>query len=1221
MVPHKMGRSHAGNSNGDIQSRDRFLRFSRTVTAAEPVPQTSDSVVYKVRATVSLKSPEFTVTEGAALQYAGDLALHKVAQDTYVARFLNFSVAKYEHLYGDLENLTAVPLNESVLLLDEVEPVDLSQQLSYPVKFELSSGKVVKYEVSKEVSTWALNVYKSLLTLLQSQVELPQEVPTVVNRFEDGVSGYCRVTYEVHSLTKNLFTEGRVFNVTKTKYLDDCKLTRPVHSVVGNLHKGYHAVCRKHLPDNFLPGFQEETSAFEARPFVGCPEGFSPTDSPVTAHEVSYYNVSESVLEGALSDSLTVLPLLTGEVVVRTRLQLQLATLYGPPTTPVETLGEPHTSLEQHLPEAKEILDLPVYSLLVSGPEEVKAEVFTQVLEQVTDELVSLELEVETKKTPALLLKLVHMVSLFNTEQLKQVMPQALHQKATELEPKDQVLRALYVDLLGKAGSKSAFEVAAYLVKENVLTRFEVTRLFRDLSVYKAYVDKDTLDLLLDLCKATEVALEPLLKVAVCETFGHAVHKACSSKVFVRPVPLKSNWRRIPKIKSRYEEDPELKVRKEDLVYEPVQRLVLPEEKRCTFADLDQYVQALEEALKTTKDFKLLVAYVNALGKMAKPEVLPVLVSYLNGTAENLYDFVDEEEEPTEAVYFVKKAVLLALHHVVEYFPKEVSPLVRAVLLNESEPIDVRTLAFDAWVKSVPTKWELQHVSIAVKLSRSLELKSYVYTAFTHLLKDKHPASSLLVSRLRGIFVHVEALNVGPRYSTFLQKTYYDAHKHLGLEFLLKHIANNVSFFPTFAHAAFKYNLGPLVQTVLETKVLLKGSEKLLDEVFSRNGGLLQKVTQALAGQATPYEKYERNYHETPTYTVVKELGIVTRKVESPKAVLFAKFLDGESVLPLDREVLEDLKKEVLELAVKVGKEGVLNKHYVRLVLPKKVAHVEPTVVGLPVVHTLLHPVLVSLKLKDVSVQATAQPLSVLPETLTVTGTVQPFLLSVKQSRVFVPVEVTEEAPSVLLTNVHHLHLKGLLSLEYDTKVQKKVKVSVKPSFGSVLLSAVCSEHVLDKHSPFVQLEKPLLDVNKCVETIEKPFVYHRTYGAKVFNLEVDAVSHGPYPPLPLYGKLYQYKSELVSNLVKYLTHMGTKQHVLRLKVLPTVEDPVTEYTATFKYSDNLDYLMKTTLDKVYVPYTQHDSSEEEYREQMLFSRKTERRRFRPSWPFKPNPK
>lgn len=63
------------------------------------------------------------------------------------------------------------------------------------------------------------------------------------------------------------------------------------------------------------------------------------------------------------------------------------------------------------------------------------------------------------------------------------------------------------------------------------------------------------------------------------------------------------------------------------------------------------------------------------------------------------------------------------------------------------------------------------------------------------------------------------------------------------------------------------------------------------------------------------------------------------------------------------------------------------------------------------------------------------------------------------------------------------------------------------------------------------------------------------------------------------------------------------------------------QYTATFKYSDNLDYLMKTTLEKVYVPYAQEESSEEVSREQMLFASKTQRRRFKPTWPSKPSPK
>ncbi|XP_070381639.1 vitellogenin-6-like [Dermacentor albipictus] len=1169
----------------------------------DPVPptQSSGGVVYKVRATVTLKSPELTVTEGAGLQYAGDLALYSAGQDTYEARFLNFSVVKHEHLYGGLDNLTAVPLNWSVPLLNETFAVDYSQQFRYPVKFVLSAGKVVKYEVSPEVAPWARNVYKSLLTLLQNQVETPQEVPTSAAYYEDGVSGYCRVTYEVHTLTRNLYTEGPVYNVTKTKYLDDCKQTRPVHKTWGPAYKGYYAVCAKHLPNNYLPGYQEDTSAHESKPLAGCPEGLSPYDSVVAAHEVSYYNVSGSLLESALTDSLTVLPLLSGSVVVRTRLQLELASLEVPPTTPVQYQGEPHTSLELHLPEAAEYLDLPVYSYLVGSSEQVKPEVFTQVLEQVAEELVSLELETEAKKTPALMLKLVHMVSLLNTDQLKQALPQSLLTKTTELEPKEQVLRALYVDLLGQAGSKSAVEVAVHLVKEQVLSLYDATRLFRQLSVFSAYVDKDTVELLLELCKTTETVLKPLVKVAVCDALGEVVKKACPTGAHwdtVHAASYKSSWRRIPKIKSRYEQTPS--VPKYLLPFVPVERLVLPQEKQCTVADLVEYVKVLEEALKTTTDFKVLVGYLNALGKVAKPEVLPVLVSYLNGTAENLYQLVDEGEEVYETVYFVKKAVLLALSHVVEYFPKEVSPLVRTVLLNVSEPVDVRTLAFDVWLKSVPTKWDLQQVSLVVKLDRSLELKSYVYSALKSVLKDKHPANHVLASRVRGVFVHYEALNVGPRYSTYKKKTYYDVAKNLGFESVVKHVANNVSYFPTYLHAGLKYNLGPYVQTLLEGKLLLKGGEKFLNEVFSTEGTttFLRRVTEAFT------TKVKRPYSTTPyetsnKYSVVKELNLKTRRVESPKAVLFAKFLGGDAVLPLDKELFEQLKTELVELAQKAATTGPLTTHLVRVLLPKKVAHVEPTVVGLPVVQTVLHPIVVSLKLKDVSLQVDTTVDSLLPVTFNVTGTVQPLVLSVKQHRVFVPAELTEESPSVVHTNVKHLHFKTDLSLGFN-KYEKEVKVAVKPTFGPALLSAVSTEHVVETPSPFLLLEKPAVDPKKVMDTIVKPFVYHRVYETKLVNLEVDAVSHGPFAPLPLYGKLYRLYSERMPKLLQYLSHQASKQHLLRINVKPYEKDPVSEWVATFKYENNLDYLMKTTLKKVYTAARTSTYDEEETSYEML---------------------
>lgn len=43
---------------------------------------------------------------------------------------------------------------------------------------------------------------------------------------------------------------------------------------------------------------------------------------------------------------------------------------------------------------------------------------------------------------------------------------------------------------------------------------------------------------------------------------------------------------------------------------------------------------------------------------------------------------------------------------------------------------------------------------------------------------------------------------------------------------------------------------------------------------------------------------------------VLFQLNLKTRQVESPKAVLFAKFLGGDAVLPLDKELFEQLKNE-----------------------------------------------------------------------------------------------------------------------------------------------------------------------------------------------------------------------------------------------------------------------------------------------------------------------
>uniref|UniRef100_A0A131YH72 Vitellogenin n=1 Tax=Rhipicephalus appendiculatus TaxID=34631 RepID=A0A131YH72_RHIAP len=521
-----------------------------------PTNQSSGGVVYEVRATMTLESPELNVDEGTRVQYAGELVIYPVGEDKYQARFLNFSMVRYKPSTRtacpgcSLQTLIIAPPERSSPSLTTVNDADRSQVrppvletliiapperryppltalsdanrsqlLGYPVQFVLKSGKVVEYEISLGAPAWINSVYKTVLTLLQNQVETPRELPDVSSYYEDGVSGYCRVTYEVHSQT-NLHTTDGTFNVTKTKHLDDCQQRHHVDSESNT--RGHPADRTKHLANNLLPLPLDDTS--ENQTLSGRPEGLNTVNSEVPAHEVSYYSVvNGNLIESALSDSLTVLPLITGPALVRAQLQLKLASHAAPPRETMQFDGQPRTSLKLNLSEVVGYFNSAAYSDLVVMPE-----VFTQLLDEVAEELATLEFNIGTKKNTVLMLKLVRIVSLLSTEQLKQAMPPSLLNKTSELEPKEQLLRALYIDLLGNARSKSSVEMALHLMKEHILSRQEAARLFRDLSAFfMTYIDEDTRELFQDMCRSTDGLVDTSLRAATCSSLAEMAIKVC----------------------------------------------------------------------------------------------------------------------------------------------------------------------------------------------------------------------------------------------------------------------------------------------------------------------------------------------------------------------------------------------------------------------------------------------------------------------------------------------------------------------------------------------------------------------------------------------------------------------------------------------------------------------------------------------------------------------
>lgn len=169
----------------------------------------------------------------------------------------------------------------------------------------------------------------------------------------------------------------------------------------------------------------------------------------MTTHEVSHYNVSDKVLEGAFVDSFDVLTLFTGKMVVRTRLHLVLGSLEGPQLTQPSGSLSTYTSLSWKLPQESETFGVPPMSVSIESPESVSPDAFVQDLNTAVDELIDMELtspDAGPKQTPVLMIRLLHHIVSMNLDQVKLTFQELFDGKQKDvaaLTPKEQVYRCV----------------------------------------------------------------------------------------------------------------------------------------------------------------------------------------------------------------------------------------------------------------------------------------------------------------------------------------------------------------------------------------------------------------------------------------------------------------------------------------------------------------------------------------------------------------------------------------------------------------------------------------------------------------------------------------------------------------------------------------------------------------------------------------------------------
>jgi hypothetical protein len=1133
--------------------------------------------VYDVRGAVTVGAEKLT-GEKTALEYNGTLVFEKLSGDEYLAKFSSFVLGKYDKLARSINDETFGDLKpeEQRLITAIRERGVYEQEMQKHVKFSMKEGEVVRMDAGKDHQQWSLNIFRGVFTLLQNQVRKPTSlaVPFVAHKYEDGITGNCNVQYEILSQPEYQ-TGDEVYNMTKTVDFKNCH-SRPVYRHLKDAHRGCAGVCDNHKPENFLDNYEEERTDFELKPTPGCPVNKQRGNSLVTLNAVTKYNITGDNLQEAYAQSTDIYRLFGSEVEVRTHLKLTYRGLQGAKIEEPKNT-ETYTTLQQRLPVQEEgELDIPIFALMKEhSKHQLYPQYFQKHFDAVVRELHQLPHQTGNQhgfQSPIYMIELIQAVSGMTEEELQKTIPQVVRQQqAMNLPEEAQIRRQLWIELLGKAGTKASVKIATDFIKNKTFTPTETRRVLQDIAGFLSYPDTEMIEQLLGLCLTEQQGLTSTGKATACVAAGKAISKGCDSEVFY--------WtQREQHGKQLNRGERQLFKAPENEEYEITSgHLPIEAKLRCTPEKLQQYVQRLSRGLRSSTGFKQVVAYINGLAKIQKPEVLPELIGYVNGTASNIHQLHDQGEQQHESIEFVRRVAIIGLRDIATKYPKEVNPIVRVIYLNTTEQVHTRLLAFDTWMNTQPAQWEVEKVMQVANKDDSFELTHYVYTALKSAMLAKEPCYQLLSQRIRAAWTQIRPFDSGLKYSQFRSKSFYNLIEDFGVRGVWKVMTSNTTVLPGFTQAMLEQTRGPYMKTLFGAKLLVKGGDKIWNELTGKDG-LLERIAHAVKGQVKSGEREQQT--ERLMKDIAEGMDITDFDKETPKAVLFWKLFSGEAVIPMDAEYVNELKQELLQTVSKFN-EGGVSGHFLRVFAPTKAFHVEPTTVGFPIVHSTIHPIIVSVRYENVKFHYGNQEGRVVPKTFEVSGDIKPVILSFRQTRVFVAEKTAQLTPTLKTSNIKEFKLDFQFYVGYEHG-QRRFTMNLKPRFERIFHSAQCTELDLVKNT--IIDEEPatnVVDYKKCVKSLYEPVRHQQQFGGKHIGmtLRVTGESHQPWFGLPMFGSGTSRHSGFFYGLIERIAK-GTKHHAFSVFLDADKQQPMNEWSATFEMDSNLDALTEIPLER-----------------------------------------
>jgi hypothetical protein len=1156
-------------------------------------------------------------------QYAGfeilaDLILQPLGEDIVAMKLANIKVGKHNG---------QVPNNyQEEITMNHQPDAQYTRELTKPIRFIYADGKINQFEADQSEPEWSLNIKKSILSLFNinltpkkilkspigNLVPKPTDAElTVYPIYEDGIGGICETVYQINNIpdpkARHADREPAfVLNVTKTRNYDNC-LTEPT-IVNDNFDvRGCPSVCRKEKSFPAVPGYFPTPDAVTDSYMSGCPCGKEPHESPVDSYNFVKYNISmaspQPIIEQIYSEGKVSYKNFGDELLVIVQQNVTLVKA-GAISVQIASIPQPirHEEMTFRLPKPtlpageKRPLDIPYYHLFGAPNVDELTQLVPELLDSLASEIIVGDVAASKESMPKSI-QVVNALAVLPQQVLEQLYQQVAQPgKAQRATPKEQVVRKLFLDALPLAGSNQAALYIKQLIQQNKVSTFEAKEMVEAVPQNMFLPDVATIDAYLELFQNPKVQSRRHLAASTGIAFGKMVKEACVKRRYApgdipddNQVPHQKRNQQAQQVLQQADPQVPSKVtiqtqatsgqinQRSSGFSSRMKRSAQWEDsfnqQVCNEADVEKYVQIIARLIGQAKSFHKKVTLIETLAHMGVPQALQVLEPYVSGKISQQkcpgYP-VERLSQRSEECNFIRQVVIYSLVHIVEHYPKQVLPLVTPVYNDPTEPYEIRIAAFTTLVMADPEKQQLEKIASELHRENNRQVQSYVYSSLETIGNFSLPCFASLAKKADEAFKHAPNADYGMQYSKMQGADYYDEKRDFGLYTIQSYTASNISRVPRSGYFAIGQSNGPFQDDFLQVGFNAKGVESLVERVLEPEGLLSDMLEGMHAKKERRISKRNADSAQQALEALKEKLDFEYRTDDEPKASIFFKLFDRTSYYPLDKhyihQLIDDAEDYLKDFAQQLLQGA--SYHYVKLMMPSQLYKVVPSELGLPIVISHRHPMILSIKVDNAKLQFETSPKTIYPTGVNVTAQIQPSFFYSSYSFMFAVnpadrqsygahVEKSTQLTMPMEVSLGLVRPKNLVTFSYTPKVPQEIvyhKTQAKTFIAKASIAGAPDRNWLHDSEP--------------IKTMPVPFQWEQSYGQESLGLgvKVQLNSEDSWHDKPFYLSETAQKQGLIPAAVEAFRNPGLEARELHVQLEADQDTPTYGLDLTLKY-------------------------------------------------------